>query len=244
VLLQSVIEYYDYNHDPEIDETEYKDTEFETLKCIFLNESSVHEEKRILRSIDTDCKGYIWYTSEEYNPDRPFHWHFNIQSNKDARIDIALHVRTCSEDMKLAAVDGVGHVGVYDLESGDRIYEQKFERGFVQVLELTNDTLLYLWDDERNMPIYYLYDFRTGVTKAYKERFSASMLPHFWSFGGYKISGKYFIVRIQNNTLNICDRITGEVTEIHSDELGETSLLGDPLVLEENFVDSFLNTDN
>jgi hypothetical protein len=240
VLLQPVINYYDYNHDPEIDARDYKDAEFETLKCIFLNEAFVREEKKIIRSIDSDCKAYIWYTSEEYNPDMPFHWRFNIPANKNTRIASSSFMRTCSEDMKLGAIDGVGHVWVYDLETGDKIYGQEFERGFVQILELTNDTLLYLWDDERNQPIYYLYDFRTGETKAYKERFNASMLPHFWSFGGYKISGRYFVSRIINNTMRICDRITGEVTEIHSNELGEASLLGDPLVLDENFVSSFI----
>jgi hypothetical protein len=237
VLLQPVINYYDYNHDPEIDAWDYKDAEFETLKCIFLNEAFVREEKGIICSIDTDCKGYVWYTSEEYDSDMTSHWRFDITAT---RFDSSSLMRTYSEDMKLGAVDGVGHVWVYDLESGEKIYGQAFERGFVQVLELTNDTLLYLWDDERNQPIYYLYDFRTGVTKAYKERFNASMLPHFWSFGGYKISGRYFVSRIINNTMRICDRITGEVTEIHSKELGEASLLGVPLVLEKNFVRSFI----
>jgi hypothetical protein len=240
VLLQPVIDYYNVIRNPEVKETEDAYAEFRTLKSIFLNEAFVREEKQIIRSIDTDCKAYVWYTSEEYDPDMPFHWRFDIPANKNTRIDSSSFIRTCSEDMKLGAVDGVGHVWVYDLETGDKIYGQEFERGFVQVLELTSDTLLYLWDDERNQPIYYLYDFRTGETKAYKERFSASMLPHFWSFGGYKISGRYFVSRIINNTMRICDRITGEVTEIHANELGEASLLGDPLVLDEDFVGSFI----
>jgi hypothetical protein len=241
VLLQPVIEYDNYNYDPDVDGEEYADAEFETLKCVFLNEAFVREEKQIIRSIDADCKAYVWSASEEYDPRMPYHWRFDIPGSKSMRIGTSPSIRTCSDDMKLGAEDGVGYVRVYDLESGEKLYGCAFDRGFVTVLELTNDTLLYLWDDERNQPIYYLYDFRTGETKAYKERFNASMLPHFWSFGGYKISGRYFISRILNNTMRICDRITGEVTEIHSDELGEASLLGDPLVLDERFVNSFLN---
>jgi hypothetical protein len=242
MLYQPSIEYYyDYS---EKGTDESLAAEFTPTSYIFLNKAFVHKDKRIVISyIDSDCKGYVWRLSEETSADGSTDQHYDILTDTNVCVDFDsfFSANACSDDLTLAAFAGSG-IWIYD-ESGKEIMNHNFKRGGVDILEFTGNNILYLWDDGNTQPIYYLYDFSTGMTKAYKERFDVSIAERQFSlFGGYKITGRYFTT-IKDKTLKICDRITGKVTEIYSDEFGEGVSWSETIVMDENFVSSFIDLD-
>jgi hypothetical protein len=195
--------------------------------------------------VDANGEGYVWSSMDDSRYEDSYNWHRDILTGEEVNLCVNdkffISASVCSKDLKLGALSDIDRVEVYDIESREMIMEQKLNNGHTYVLELTSDTILYLWDNEKMWPIYYLYDFRTGVTKSYKERFDVSMAERqFRRFGGYKIRSRYFAT-IEDKTLKICDRITGNVTEIFSDEFGEGASWMWTIVMDEDFVSSFID---
>jgi hypothetical protein len=240
MLYQPEIEYY-YS---EADADKSLAKEFATEKSVFLNDAFICEEDRTIFSVDANGEGYVWSSMDDSRYDDSYNWHRNILTGEEVNLcvndEFLISASVCSKDLKLGALNDIGMVGVYDIESREKIMEQKLVNGHTYALELTNNAMLYLWDDKKSLPVYYLYDFNTGMTTAYRERFDVSMAERqFRRFGGYKIMSRYFAT-IDERTLKICDRITGKVTEIYSDEFGEGASWMWTIVMDEDFVSSFI----